>query len=303
MTEDPRVKEMQQRRLTDPAPEWEAEYVARKMRPPVPPLPVRALIAAENLLDAWTHPRCLRNTADLLACVDQLVDTGVLGRTAAVIGCGPQPVTVRALAQTGYASVGVEPVEESVRQAAAYLEGVARVVPGTAERMPLEDGSQALVLLENVLEHVDSVPASLAECHRILKPGGVLFIRTTNRLRFCWTGINWEFTTRFYNWFPRMVRESYVFTQLHYRPGLAHYSPRPAVHWFSFPDLCDAGRGVGFARFYSPYDLLYLARRSATPSWLFRLRHWRRRHPWIRALAVSQMDGDIFMWKRPLIPT
>ena len=100
-----------------------------------------------------------------------------------------------------------------------------------------------------------------------------------------------------------MVRESYVFAQLHYRPGLAHYSPRPAVHWFSFADLCDAGRQVGFARFYSPYDLLYLARSAATPAWRFRLRHWRRCHPWIRALAVSQMGGDIFMWKRPLNPT
>jgi hypothetical protein len=88
--------------------------------------------------------------------------------------------------------------------------------------------------------------------------GGVLFIRTTNRSRFSFTGVNWEFTTRFYNWFPRIVKESYIFTQLHYKPELARYSPGPAAHWFNFSDLCRHGREVGFSRFYSPYDLLYL---------------------------------------------
>jgi SAM-dependent methyltransferase len=291
----------EERKLTAPRPEWELEYVARKVNPPKPCLPVRALIAAENVLDACTHPRCLRTTADLLACAELLLDVERLGRRATVVGCGPNPATVRELAAAGYEVVGVEPVAEGVRQAEEYLAGAARVVPGTAELIPLPAGSQALVLLENVLEHVDSVTASLAECFRVLKPGGVLFVRTTNRQRFSWTGINWEFTTRFYNWFPRMVKESYVFAQLHYRPGLAHYSPRPAVHWFSFPDLCAAGREVGFARFYSPFDLLYLARRGATPAWRFGLRHWCRRQPWLRAAAVSQMGGDILMWKRPAL--
>ncbi|MCX6995551.1 MAG: class I SAM-dependent methyltransferase, partial [Kiritimatiellaeota bacterium] len=184
-------------------------------------------------------------------------------------------------------------------RAAAYLGAVAGVVRGTAERIPLESGSQTLVMLENVIEHVDSVPTSLAESYRVLKPGGVLFVRTTNRVRFSLMGINWEFGAPFFNWFPRSVQESYVFAQIHYRPGLAYYSPRPAVHWFSFADLCDAGRNAGFARFYSPYDLLYLARRESTPAWRFHLRHWCRRRPWLRATAISQMNGDIFMWKRP----
>ena len=170
--------------------------------------------------------------------------------------------------------------------------------------MPLENGSLSLVLLEDVLEHVDSVTASLAEAYRVLQPGGVLFVQTTNRTRFSLTGLNWEYSTRFFNWFPRVVKESYVFAQLHYRPELAHFSPRPAVHWFSFPDLCEMGREVGFARFYSPYDLLYLAQRASTPAWRFHLRHWCRRQPWLRAAVISQMVGNIFMWKRsePVLP-
>jgi SAM-dependent methyltransferase len=164
--------------------------------------------------------------------------------------------------------------------------------------LPLEDNTQAIVLMENVLEHVDSVIKSLWEAYRVLKPGGVLFVRTTNRSRLSLTGVNWEFTTRFYNLFPRIVKESYVFSQLHYRPQLARYSPRPAVHWFSYPDLCKYGREVGFSRFYSPYDLLYLIHDySKENSNFFRFRHWCRKQPWIRGFIISQMSGDIFMWK------
>jgi SAM-dependent methyltransferase len=286
------------RRLTDPVPEWEAKYVDQKVRSRRPALLRSFLTAVENLLDERTHPRPPRSVPEILACVDLLLDAGRLGGRAVVIGCGPRPETMTELAASGYEVVGVEPVDEGRRQAEAYLAGRAAVVQGTAERLPLADGSQALVLMENVLEHVDSVTASLAESYRVLKPGGVLFVRTTNRKRFSATGINWEYSTRFFNWFPRGVQESYVFAQLHYRPELAHYSPRPAVHWFSFPDLCAAGRAAGFARFYSPYDLLYLTERAFTPTWRFRARHWCRRQPWLRAAMVSQMVGDIFMWKR-----
>ncbi len=290
------------RRLADPVPEWEARYVELKVNRPVPPFPVRVLRALSAGLDEALHPRCLRTTADLLACLDEVIDARAPGATVAVVGCGPKPDTVRDLGAAGFEAVGVEPVADAVARATAFLGAAARVVPGTAERMPLATGSQAVVLLENVLEHVDSVPASLAECFRILRPGGVLFVRTTNRHRISPTGINWEFTTPFFNWFPRAVRESYVFAQLHHRPELARYSPRPAVHWFTYADLCAAGRDAGFAQFYSPFDLLYLARRATTPAWLFRLRHAARRSPWLRAAAVSQMEGDIFMWKRPEPP-
>ncbi len=287
------------RRLTDPVPEWEELYVRRKVEGSKRSLPVRALLALENVIDEWTHPRPLRTTAELLDCIDLLLDADRLGKRGAVIGCGPQPERVRDLAAAGYHVVGVEPVAEGVRHATEYLAGVAEVVHGTAERMALESGSQTVVLLENVLEHVDSVSLTLSEAFRVLRPGGVLFIRTTNRHRFSPSGVNWEFSTRFFNWFPRLVRESYVLDQLHYRPELAQYSPRPAVHWFSFADLCDLGREAGFARFYSPHDLLHLTRRPSPPAPLRRVRHWSHRQPWLRALAVSLLPGDIFMWKRP----
>jgi len=152
--------------------------------------------------------------------------------------------------------------------------------------------------MENVLEHVDSVSASLSEALRITAPGGVLYIRTTNRQRFSLTGINWEFKPRFYHYFPALVKESYVYDHLHHRPQIANYSPRPAVHWFTFAELCRLGRDAGFARFYSPYDLLYRDKTESIDSRIYRLKHTLHRNPWLRAIAVSQMVGDIFMWKR-----
>jgi SAM-dependent methyltransferase len=286
------------RLLTDRVSAWEAKYTDQKIHRHPPPLHFRLLQALENLIDAATHPKPLENVSEILSCLDQILDNDRSGKSAAVIGCGPEPATAQDLIQHGYRVTGIEPIEEAVWRAVDYLRGKGVILQGTAEKIPLDDYSQSLVLMENVLEHVDSIKMSLSESYRILRQGGILFVRTTNRMRFSLTGINWEFTPRFYNWFPRAVKESYVFAQLHYRPELAYYSPRPAVHWFSFPDLCAFGREAGFARFYSPYDLLYLAQREHTHPMKFRFRHWCRRQPWIRAIAVSQMVGDIFMYKR-----
>lgn len=290
---------MQKVRLTESNPEWEVKYVESKISDLNPSFPKRVFKVLDNLIDIYTHPQSVNSVEDILNCIGLLLNEEQPSRYAIVVGCGPKPDTVRELDERGYSVLGVEPVEEGVRQATEFLKGSAGIVLGTAENIPAEDHSQSLVLMENVLEHVDSVVASLKEAYRVLQPGGVLFIRTTNRNRFSISGVNWEFSTRFYNWFPRMVKESYVFSQLHYRPELARYSPRPAVHWFSFPDLCDLGREVGFARFYSPFDLLYLTKNMSDCDSRFKIRHWCRRQPWLRSVIVSQMSGDIFMWKRP----
>lgn len=287
-----------EKRLTDPMPEWESAYLSLKTGMPYRSWIGRLFSIAENLLDEVLHPRRLKTTQELLTCIDVLLDVETLGKTAAVIGCGPRPESIVELTNNSYFVVGVEPVREAVKMAVDFVDGCAKIIHGTAERTDLATCSQSLILMEDVLEHVDSVNASLAEAFRILMPGGVLFVRTTNRQRFSITGINWEFTKRFFNWFPRLVKESYIFDQLHYRPELAHYSRRPAVHWFTFANLCECGRKAGFAQFYSPYDLFPLIRDNKS-----RRRHRRSRNkflhnPWVRALIVSQMTGEIFMWKR-----
>lgn len=218
---------------------------------------------------------------------------------AVVLGCGPRPELVRALSSRGVRALGVEPLPAFARAAAEYLGDPSLILEGAAERMPLPDASHGLVFAESVLEHVESPERALAEMFRVLVPGGVVFLTTTNRYRLSLTGDNGEYRVPFFNWLPDTLKECYVFQHLHYAPGLAHYSARPAVHWFSHADLCRLGRQAGFTRFYSVIDLADRQDPSFARS---RLKGWLleklQRRPWLRALALLQLGGAIFMMKR-----
>jgi SAM-dependent methyltransferase len=234
----------------------------------------------------------------LLELLGRLVDLDRV-RAIAVVGCGPRPETVRILDELGYEVTAVEPVVGYVDEARAFLDGRGTVLVGSAEELPIEDGSQDVVFLESVLEHVDSPAKTLEEIYRVLAPGGIVFVVTTNRHRFSPSGACAEFNIRFYNWLPRLVKESYVYEQLHFRPELANYTPRPAVHWFTYGDLCALGRNAGFAQFYSHVDLLrpHDEAMEARPAkrWLLgRV----QKSPWLRSLALSQVGGTVIMWKR-----
>ena len=218
-----------------------------------------------------------------------------------VVGCGPKPRTCLELAALGYQVAAVEPVAGFAESARAYVGDNARVVLGSAERMAFPDQSQDVVLCESILEHVESPRLSLTEIYRLLRPGGLAWIVTTNRWRFSPLGRNSEFTTPFFNWFPRIVQEAFVFHHLHHKPSLANYSLRPAVHWFTYDSLCRAGRDVGFSRFYSILDVLSPSdpriahsslRRMALP--VLKKLHSR---PFGRALTLTQVGGTIIMVK------
>lgn len=240
----------------------------------------------------------------LLTLLGRLVDLD-RAPTVCVVGCGPAPQTVRICRRRGLRAVGVEPVTAFVDAGAEYLGDPALVLQGAAETIPLPGASQDVILMESVLEHVDSPSISLAEAFRVLRPGGVLYIETTNRHRFSLLGWNDEFRVRFYNWFPALVKESYVHRHLNYDPTLANLSERPAVHWFTFSELCRLGREAGFAHFYSPLDLRRPTDASVSRSRLKRLAQGSprllgslQRNPWLRALALTQLGGMIIMRKR-----
>lgn len=238
----------------------------------------------------------IHETDRLIRNLQALLGPEVIARRIAVIGCGPKPVVVRELIQRGIDAIGVEPVRGFAEKAREYLEDESRVLLGSAEALPIEDQTLHIIVMVTVLEHVESISQTLDECFRVLKPGGLLYVVTTNRLGL---GKNGEYRVRLFNWLPRLVQEGYVFMQQHYRPELANYSSRPAVHWFTFAELCAHGRQAGFARFYSLIDLLdeqspavqkSLFRRIALP--------FVKYNPWFRALALTQFGASIFMLKR-----
>jgi SAM-dependent methyltransferase len=234
----------------------------------------------------------------LLTYIGRLVDVDG-PRNILVLGCGPRPQPMQILSNMGHRVLGIEPVESFVESANEYLNGAARVVSGSAEMMPIPDNSQHIVYFESVLEHVDSVPRSLREIWRVLAPGGLLYLTTTNRHQVSFRGLNGEFNVPFYNWLPRLVKECYVFQHLHYQPALANFTQRPAVHWLSFADLCGRGRDAGFAQFYSIIDVLRGDDASVTKSSVRRiLLPLAQRNPWLRALALTQVGHLVFMLKR-----
>jgi SAM-dependent methyltransferase len=239
----------------------------------------------------------------VLALIDRLIPLSA-GCTTCVIGCGPVPQTLKVLRARGFNAIGVEPIPGFVTQACEYLDDPASVLRGSAESLPLQTASQDIVFFENVLEHVESPSQSLREIFRVVKPGGVVYVTTTNRQRLSLVGENGEFRVPFFNLFPRLVKESYVFTHLHYRPELANFTSRPAVHWFSYADLCALGRDAGFAQFYSPFDLRRSeddVRSSSLPKKAIRalgLIPLVQRHPVLRSLALTQLGSDIFMLRR-----
>ena len=67
----------------------------------------------------------------------------------------------------------------------------------------------------------------------MLRPGGVLYLRTTNRL----CPIQAEFSLPLYAWHPRSMKRYCERLAVTTRPGIANYARYPAVHWFSYFQL------------------------------------------------------------------
>ena len=268
-------------------------YAGRPLTAGVPSLESRGADIQDS--NQTTHPF----TKGVIECVDRLVRLEGAERNALVVGCGPQPSAVKDLLAAGFDAFAIEPVPDSVARAQAFLAAPHRVQQGACERLPFPDAAFGLVLMESVLEHVDSPPLALNEVFRVLRPGGVLYIYTTNRWKLSLRGFTGEYSVPFINWFPRVVQESYVFQMLHYDPALANFNARPAVHWFTYPDLCRLGRDAGFAQFYSPLDLVDTSSPFVSGSRLRRFVLDKVRYrPWLRGLALTQSGGAIFMYKR-----
>ena len=65
---------------------------------------------------------------------------------------------------------------EAAEQFAEKRNALSEFTKGTGESLPYENDSFDAVMSYDVFEHVQDVGDALAECHRILKPGGRLFV-------------------------------------------------------------------------------------------------------------------------------
>lgn len=160
------------------------------------------------------------------------------------VGCGAGAQAL-AWARDRHRVRGVDisaPLIELARKRAGDASLPAEFYVGSATELPLVDGSADVVLVSELLEHLPDWQACVNESLRVLRPGGVVYFSTTNRL----CPIQQEFDLPLYSWYPAALKlyceRCAVTTHKHW----VQYTSFPAVHWFSFYQLRDYlnARGV-----------------------------------------------------------
>ncbi len=175
---------------------YQSMYADRKLSEGYPEL--------ESLSTEWftshikERPDDLPRVRKLLNYLSRLTDI-TAPKKILIVGCGPRPEIAKILKEMGYQIIGVDPIQSYVRSAQEYLGDEENFRIGCAESLPIDDCSQDIVMLESVLEHVDSPFKSLFEAHRVLCPGGITLVSTTNKYKFSPVGENGEFNVCFYN--------------------------------------------------------------------------------------------------------
>lgn len=96
------------------------------------------------------------------------------------VGCGAGFISNK-LAEEGYRLTGIDQSASSLRVAERHASKEVRYVQADAMALPFPAASFDVVLLLDVLEHVEDPAAVIAEAVRVLKDGGLLFFHTFNR--------------------------------------------------------------------------------------------------------------------------
>jgi 2-polyprenyl-6-hydroxyphenyl methylase/3-demethylubiquinone-9 3-methyltransferase len=122
---------------------------------------------------------------------------------------------------------------------------------GTATDLPYPDSSMDVALLPELLEHVANWQDCCNEAVRILKPGGLLYLSTTNWL----CPVQDEFNLPLYSWYPGFLKQKYERLAISTRPDIANYCKYPAVNWFSVYSLKKFLEKRGF-RCMDRFDLM-----------------------------------------------
>lgn len=198
------------------------------------------------------------------------------------IGCGAG-TQCRIWAERGHNVCGVdinEPLIELARRRAREAGLAIRFETGSATQLPFPDESMDVCLLPELLEHVEDWRACLREAARVLKPGGVLYLSTTNVL----CPKQEEFNLPLYSWYPGFLKRRYERLAMTTKPELANFARYPAVHWFSFYGLSSFLAGYKI-RSYDRFDMLNIDKMATAPRLVIMM---------IRTFSPLRFLGHIF---------
>lgn len=152
--------------------------------------------------------------ASMLPVVHEGVRLSVMGLPARRrgrlldVGCG-NGVFLAKMRELGWSVVGVEPDSDAARIARERF-GLT-VFEGTLSEVQLPDGTADVVTMHHVIEHVPDPVEVLAECRRILNPGGLITVVTPNirslgRRVFGSSWRGWEVPRHVFIFSPRALR-------------------------------------------------------------------------------------------------
>lgn len=180
-------------------------------------------------------PQAGQRFAAIQAAVLRALGGAPASLNVADVGCGAGS-QARLWAAQGHQVYGADISEALValarrRAAVAGLEIVFDVASASA--LPWPDQSMDVCIVPELLEYVPDWRACIAECLRVLRPGGALYISTNNIL----CPAQQEFDLRLYGWYPGFVKRRYERLARTTRPELANYATYPAVNWFTFYGL------------------------------------------------------------------
>jgi SAM-dependent methyltransferase len=219
------------------------------------------------------------------------------GKDVLDVGCGDAGVLI-AFAEAGARATGIEPYARSVERGRVRAEehGVeVDLRTGVAEMLPFPDDSFDLVVLDNVLEHVQDRDRTLAEIHRVLRPGGILYLVT-----------------------PKPFALYSLWSDPHYSMAGLVLLPRPLQVWY-FERMRGGGKGNygvgviptrrgvlrmlrrhGFESLVSPRDLWinYLREKISRPEEVSpglkrRLARWVARTGWVTGNPAMRALWDV----------
>lgn len=178
---------------------------------------------------------------------------GYSAETVLDIGCGPGTEAL-IWAAGGYRVSALDingPVVEHAKEKARdrHLEVDFRL--GSATALPWQAASFDLCLLPELLEHVGEWRTVLDEAVRVLRPGGLLYLSTTNAL----CPRQEEFDLPCYSWYPGWLKRRYERLAVTSRPELVNHATYPAINWFTPYGLSQELRSRGLVS-YDRFDLL-----------------------------------------------
>jgi len=176
-----------------------------------------------------------RSMHDTLCRIRSNRGESTTGLRVADIGCGPGAQSIF-WAQLGNDVRGLDVSSDFIdvareRAAGAGLSIDFRV--GTAANLPWDDESADVCLAPELLEHVPEWQDCLDEFARILRPGGLLYINTSNKL----CPVQNEFELPLYSWYPNALKRYCEKLAVTTKPHFANYATYPAVNWFTYYGL------------------------------------------------------------------